>query len=214
MTDARELIAVADHRERRSGVPDALESLGVSVQTATLRVGDYALDLQTRIERKTVADLHASVVSRRLWGQVNRLRSVSASSFLLVEGTDLDAGPLPPSSVRGVLIALADHGVTIIRSTDPHDSARWIRSLANARSRHKRVHVHAPFRRPIGRRDPVAVDMFCAVPGVSLASARSLVDAFGTLRRIANATPTDLREVRGVGPKRSTLIHDAFTHPL
>jgi ERCC4-type nuclease len=110
------------------------------------------LDPQTRIERKTVADLHASVTSGKLWGQVNRLRSVSVFPVLVVEGPDLDAGPLPPDSVRGVLVALADRGVTIIRSTDPRDSARWIPSLASARAPNKRIQIHVPFRGPFTHR--------------------------------------------------------------
>jgi ERCC4-type nuclease len=212
VVDAAKPSVVADHREFVGGVPGALEAIGVSVTRATLRVGDYTVGIHTRVERKTVTDLHLSVATGRFWGQLNRLRAVSEFPVILVEGRDLDAGPLSSNGIRGVLVALADRGIPVLRSTDPQDSARWIRSLALSRSRVKRVQVRAPYRRPVGRRDPVAAAMLSAVPMVSLRTARELMDAFGTLRRIANASAEELSAVRGVGERRSEALYDAFNH--
>jgi len=75
---------LVDYREMRSGVPAALGSLGVVVRQGTLRSGDYAIGTDTRIERKTVADLHACVISRRLWAQINRLRASTTFPIVLV----------------------------------------------------------------------------------------------------------------------------------
>lgn len=206
----REFAVVADHRERASGVPAALEALGVPVRTTTLRAGDYAIGSSTRIERKTVRDLHESVISGRFWKQLNRLRAVSAFPMIVVEGLDLDSGRLPPNGIRGVVVALLDRGVPVIRTTDEADTARWIRSIAMSRSGTKRIQLRAPYRRPIGRRDPVTVAMLSALPTVSLRNARDLVDAFGTLRRIANADANALRAVSGIGPRRAQAIVEAF----
>ncbi len=86
----------------------------------------------------------------------------------------------------------------------------WLRSLALSRSQTKRIDVKPPYRRPVGRRDPVAVALLSTVPGVSTVNARNLVDAFGTLRDLANASAADLSDVHGIGPTRSKSIHDAF----
>jgi ERCC4-type nuclease len=174
-------------------------------------VGDYAVGSDTRIERKTVRDLHASVASGRFWSQLNRLRATCAFPVLLVEGHDIDAGPLSRPGVRGVIVALGDRGIPVLRSVDPEDSARWVRSLALSRSGRKRIVIRAPYRKPVGRRDPTAVAMLCAVPTVSVTNARDLIDAFRTLRAIANASSDELRRIRGIGPRRSKAIHEAFT---
>jgi ERCC4-type nuclease len=128
-------------------------------------------------------------------------------------GSHLDEGMLSRNGVRGVLVALADRGIPVLRSVDPKDSAMWLRSLAAARSAAKRVDVQPPYRRPIGARDPTAVAMLSVVPGVSLPTARRVVDAFGTVRDMANASPEELMAVPGVGPRRSQAIHEALTQP-
>jgi len=100
-----------------------------------------------------------------------------------------------------------------LRSDDPIDSARWIRSIACSRSRAKRVEVK-PYRRAVGRRDPVAVRMLCSIPGVSMRNARELVDSFASTRAIANASVDALCVVPGIGPRTSARIHDAFNQLL
>jgi ERCC4-type nuclease len=214
MTDSPSFTVVVDHREAPSGVPEALERLGVRVTRATLAVGDYLVGDETRVERKTVRDLHSSVMTRRLWDQLNRLRATSTYPIVLVEGEDLDAGPIPPNGIRGVLVALADRGIPVIRSTDPQDSAAWIRSLALSRNPDKRVQVAPPYRRRVGTRDPVAVSMLCTIRHVSLRNARDLVASFGTLQAVAGASPHDLRAVKGIGRVKSHAIHEALTRAL
>lgn len=208
------LLVTVDHREVPSGVPTALRRLGVAVRLETLRAGDYVVGSQTAIERKTVRDLHSSVASSRFWQQLNRLRASAAHPIVVVEGQDLDRGPLSTSGVRGVLVALADRGIPVIRSSGPEDTALWIRSIALSRAQPKRVRVAPPYRRPTGRRDGVQISMLCAIPLVSLPNARALVAQFGSIRAIAQATPTDLRTVPGVGHRRADAIHAALTQAL
>jgi DNA excision repair protein ERCC-4 len=77
---------VADAGELRSGVPDALRALGVSVDVASLPAGDYLVGDAVAVERKTVADLHRSIANGRLWSQLLSCRRELDRTFLLVEG--------------------------------------------------------------------------------------------------------------------------------
>jgi ERCC4-type nuclease len=201
---------VFDHREEPGGVPTALGDLGISVRRVTLPAGDYAIGRQTLIERKTVRDLHISVATRRFWGQLNRLRSSCAHPIVLVEGDDLDAGPLTSDGIRGVIVALCDRGVPVLRSRDPRDSAAWIHSIARSRSSNKRVRITPPYRRPSRVRDPVGVEVLRAIPGITLSNARNLLACFGTVRAIADAPLAELQAVAGIGAARSSAIRDAL----
>ncbi len=49
--------------------------------------------------------------------------------YLLIEGTSLYRPGLADEAVRGVILAVADLGVTVCRSEDTRDSARWIRRI-------------------------------------------------------------------------------------
>ncbi len=211
MDERLPLVVIADHREIPSGVPPALEKLGVRVELATLPAGDYVVRTQTKIERKTVRDLHSAVASSRFWRQLNRLRASAKYPIVVVEGQNLDAGPLSKSGVRGALVALGDRGIPVIRSTGPDDTALWIRSIALSRTPRKRVWVRPPYRRPTGARDGIEVSMLCAIPLVTLPAARALVARFGSIRSIAQATPAELRAVPGIGPRRADAVHRALT---
>src|SRR6266496_1287743 len=99
-----ELVAVDVH-ERESRLLRTLHELGVQTQTQRLSVADYAVG-NSLVERKTVSDLHLSIIEGRFWLQIGRLRRASTRPYLLVEGDDLDAGPLRATSVRGALLAV------------------------------------------------------------------------------------------------------------
>ena len=83
----------------------------------------------------TVPDLHGSLGRNRLWAQLGRLRDAAAHPYLLIEGTDLDAGPGHPNAIRGALLAIADAGITLLWSRDPDDTALWINRLAVSHAR-------------------------------------------------------------------------------
>jgi len=102
--------------EVKSGIPELLEGLGAEVECAPLPAADYAVGLDTLVERKRVLDLHGAVIKGRIWPQLGKLRSASAFPYLLVEGTDLDRGPLAPNAIRGVCLAAIDLGIALLRT--------------------------------------------------------------------------------------------------
>jgi ERCC4-type nuclease len=123
------LTITVDVQERRSGVPEMLVERGVSVDFVTLAVGDYAFGDRV-VERKTVVDLHLSLKTRRIWGQVASLRRDPRRAYLLVEGGSLDDGPVPPRAVRGALLKVLDNGIRLLRTASKDDSALWLHVFA------------------------------------------------------------------------------------
>src|SRR3954453_18359340 len=77
---------VFDHREIRSGIPDALAAAGIDLKPEQLPAGDYVLSDRLVVERKTGADLAASIKDRRLFEQIGRLKASFAAVVLVVEG--------------------------------------------------------------------------------------------------------------------------------
>lgn len=65
---------IADVQERQSGIPLALENLGVEVSVAPLRSGDYAVGTNVLVERKSVLDLHGSIERGRFWTQMHLIQ--------------------------------------------------------------------------------------------------------------------------------------------
>jgi len=191
---------VVDTRERESRLLDALHRLEVPTALRRLAVGDYIAG-SAIVERKSVRDLHLSVINGTFWPQIGRLSRAKRHPFLLVEGSDLDAGPLHPASVRGAILAVGELGIRVIRSADPGDSALWLKVLAGReRSRYQGRRVYARrFATP-------AEAMLAAVPGISAVSARALLDRFGSVAAVLDAGPDEWLSIRGVGPKRAQAI--------
>jgi ERCC4-type nuclease len=178
----------------------------VDTVVSRLPVADYDVD-GALIERKNVRDLHLSIITGRFWFQVEMLRRVAARPYVLVEGTDLDAGPLSPGAVRGALIALAELAVPVIRTSDPADSALWLKLLASRPYRKRRKIVSVP-RRGVN----AAEAMLAAIPGISIASARALLERFGSVAKIVEADPESWLSVPGIGPYRAESLAKAFRH--
>ncbi|MGH3030488.1 MAG: ERCC4 domain-containing protein [Gaiellaceae bacterium] len=206
---------VVDVHEARSGIPAVLsEELGAEVEVAPLPAGDYAVGADTLVERKRVLDLHGAVTKGRLWPQLAKLRAAAAFPYLLVEGTDIDRGPLSGAAVRGVCLAVIDQGIALLRSGQPRDSALWIHRLAVRCQR-----VELPADRPAYSQRPksgadadVAEALLAAVPGISTSSARALLARFGSVAGVLAASPEEWVTVPGIGPERARGLDETLRY--
>lgn len=209
----QKLRIVADRHEQRSGIPDLLTELGVSVEVTSLPAGDYAVSSDTIVERKRVLDLHSAIIKGRLWPQIGKLRAACAFPYLLVEGTDIDRGPLHPNSIRGACLAVIDVGIPLLRSDHQRDSALWLHRLA---TRSQRAEV--PPEKPAYAQRPkyaagsaTAEAVLAAVPGLSTVSARALLARFGRIAGVVSAKQEEWMEVPGIGQQRAQMLADTLS---
>ena len=77
---------IVDERERKSGIPDLLKSIGLNIEMKTLPIGDYIVAPETIVERKSIRDLMASVFDGRLFDQCSRLKEHFEHPVVLMEG--------------------------------------------------------------------------------------------------------------------------------
>jgi ERCC4-type nuclease len=198
------LTILVDHRERGSKVPGALERLGLSIELVALQVGDYIVGDRVGAERKTVRDFHRSIANRRLWRQVASLRVDFERAYLVVEGNDLDRGPVSQAGVRGALLAVTELGVAVVRSRDYSDTALWLARMAARCQQRKPRQVARSL--PHGRA-PTPENVLASLPGMSPVAARNLLEHFGSIAGIASASRAELKSLSGIGDRRAdTLI--------
>jgi ERCC4-type nuclease len=185
-----------DHREERCGIPRALRAAGITATAAQLPAGDYVLSDRVVVERKTGADLAASIKDRRLFEQVDRLAEAYDAVVLIIEGEPIH---IAQASWKGALARVLLSGAAVIATTDTADTAEWLMRL-------QRLQTRAPgdargrtrVRRPTEDRARVAEDVLTGLPGISTVGARRLLEHFGSLPAIFNATTDELREVAGI----------------
>jgi DNA excision repair protein ERCC-4 len=204
---------IVDVHERQSGIANTLRELGAEVEIAALPAGDYAVGADTLVERKRVLDLHAAVLKGRLWPQLGKLRAACAFPYLLVEGTDIDRGPLHHNAVRGACLAVIDQGIALLRSGYQRDSALWIHRLA-VRCQQVEAAADRPAyaQRPRPKPgDETAEALLAAVPGISTTSARALLERFGSVAGVVAADPTEWLSVPGIGHERARALQETLT---
>jgi DNA excision repair protein ERCC-4 len=189
---------IVDAHERQSGIAETLAELGAEVEVAALPAG--------------VLDLHAAVLKGRLWPQLGKLRGACGFPYLLVEGTDLDRGPLHHNAIRGVCLAVIDQGIALLRSGYQRDSALWIHRLAVrcqqlAPAAERPTYAQRPRPKPGAE---TAEALLAAVPGISTSSARALLEHFGTVAAVVAADPGEWLKVPGIGPERARALEQTF----
>ena len=212
-TKAAPVTIVVDVHERQSGIAATLAELGAEVEFASLPAGDYAVGAETLVERKRVLDLHGAVLKGRLWPQLAKLRAACAFPYLLVEGTDIDRGPLHHYAVRGACLAAIDQGIALLRSGYQRDSALWIHRLAvRCQEIEPAAERPAYAQRPRPRPGDVTAEaLLAAVPGISTTSARALLDRFGSVAAIVAAEPAEWLTVPGIGRERARALEETLT---
>jgi DNA excision repair protein ERCC-4 len=77
---------IVDDREKASGIVELLEKRNIEVSLERLRYGDYYIQPDWVIERKTALDFNQSIVDGRLFKQIARLKRFYDRIFLLIEG--------------------------------------------------------------------------------------------------------------------------------
>jgi ERCC4-type nuclease len=197
-----------DHREIKSGIPAALSAAGVAVAPGQLPAGDYVLSDRLVVERKTGADLAASVKDRRLFEQVERLRAAYASVVLLVEGEPIH---ISERSWKGALGRVLVTGVSVLRTDDPRDSAAWLVRLHRLEGKGPSEARGRPRpRRPTEDLERLAEDVLRCLPGISTVGAGRLLAHFGSLAAVFAADEAQLRRVPGIGPVRGAALARLF----
>ena len=214
VSDSLHQLAV-DHSERHSALLDAVRRSGwFDVRMDGLATGDYLVNGEVLVERKTIRDLVASLVDGRLFPQVARLAHSRYRTLLLIEGpTPTSLPDVHHHSVEGALVSIAAlWRVPVLHSSDSAQSARMLRFLANqVRGPHERVLRR--FDRKPTRLASRRLFLLQGLPGVGPALAHRLLCHFGSIERIVTVDAATLAEVRGIGARKATHIRELVGDP-
>ena len=129
-----DLRIIIDERERKSGIPKLLKSIGVNVEIKTLPIGDYIVSHETVVERKSINDLISSIFDGRLFDQCNRLKEHFQFPIILLEGDvdEIESITENPLVFYGALSTIAiDYKIPIIPTPNASHTAKLLVSLSS-----------------------------------------------------------------------------------
>lgn len=205
------MLIYADHREKESGVVDALAACeDVVLEIRQLPVADYILSEKVAVERKTAADLAQSILDRRLFGQVERLLKAFAQPVLIVEGKELYGRPgVHPNAIRGAFSFLAVlKGIPVLHARDAEDTAAYLRIMARHAQQGLGYEISLRPKRKAATQAEQQRYVLEALPGIGPALAKALLRHFGSLEKVFSAEEEALRVVPGIGKATARKIRE------
>lgn len=99
---------LADYREKRSGIPELLMQSEINVKVVNLVAGDYLIDEQVIVERKTNEDFIQSLLCNRLFEQCSKLKRESDFQLFIIEGDPYRTNhDISQQAVKGALLSIS-----------------------------------------------------------------------------------------------------------
>ena len=200
-------VVYADSREGNSKVIRHLTEMEMDVKVRPMAVGDYQVSDDVAIERKTAKDFVDSIMDKRLFKQATDLREEFKNPLIILEGDDLYNGFINPNAVRGSIASIAlDFGISIIPTRNAQDTAAMIKRIAIREQTGEKPHIQT-------RTDKKPVNMWEqqlfiveSLPNIGPVNAKKLLEHFGTVSKVINASENELMEVEGIGKKTAKNI--------
>jgi len=198
---------IVDERERKSGIPDLLKSVGLNIEMKTLPVGDYIVAPETVVERKSVRDLLSSVFDGRLFDQCSRLKENFEHPILLIEGNvdEIEEITDNPLIFYGAISTVAlDFKIPVIPTPSAAHTAKLLVSLCSRKDSPK-----GPYLKKIKKSSDLQkqqLSVLCSLPGIGEKLAVRMLEKFGTPLKAFTATAVELSKVNGLGDSRAKKI--------
>ncbi len=187
-------------------IPERLRELGVDLEVRRIAPGDYVLG-PVGIERKTLYDFFNSMIRKRLFEQVQRLRDAYPQPLLILEGDLAEISTFKhPQAIMGALLALeTSERVPVLTTADKEQtvlllSVLWKRQDKAAAEYGLR---HKPKTLRLDQRQRFLVE---GLPSVGETLAKNLLEHFGSVRAVFNASEEELKKVSKIGDVKAAEV--------
>ena len=204
-------IVYADSREGNSKVIRHLTEMEMDVKIRSMAVGDYQVSDEVAIERKTAKDFVDSLIDKRLFKQARELSEEFKKPLLILEGDDLYAGMVNANAIRGSIASIAlDFGISIIPTRNAQDTAAMIKRIAirEQNGEHTPVQIRTD-KKPVSLLEQ-QLFIIESLPNIGPVNAKALLEHFGSVGNVINASEKDLQEVEGIGKKTAENIRSVI----
>ncbi len=200
-------VVYADSREGNSKVIRHLTEMEIDVKIQSMAVADYQVSDEVAIERKTAKDFVDSIIDKRLFKQAREMSEEFKKPLLILEGDDLYSGMVNANAIRGSLASIAiDFGISIIPTRNAQDTAAMIKRIAVREQNGERTPVQVRTdKKPVSLLEQ-QLFIVESLPNIGPVNAKNLLEHFGTVGNIINASEKELQEVEGIGNKTAENI--------
>ncbi len=206
-----EIKMIVDHREKSSNLLRELSNSDIKIIMEDLDIADYVLSDRAAVEIKKVADFVDSIIDGRLLSQMRNMKEKYERPLLIIEGEEdiYSVRNLHPNAIRGMLATVTvDYGIPILYTKNFRETAALLALIARREQLNKSnsFQMH-PEKKLSGLKEQQEY-LISSFPGIGSELARNLLEQFGSVREIMNASEEELRKARLVGEKKAKKIKE------
>ncbi len=189
-----------DHRERDFELLSFLREIDPEMEIAALPYGDYLINGEITIERKTAKDFLISIIDGRLFKQLSNLKKHCRRPLLLIEGDPLTTDvSFDHRAIRGALLSTqAIWYIPVLFSHSPEETRDIFLTMGRQEETGAFLLTLRGGYRP-KRLKSKQLHILQGLPGVGPKLAKRLLNHFGSVIRVMNGTVAELRMVGGLG---------------
>lgn len=193
--------------------PDSLKLHDWGFETEIVEnmpIGDFVISNAVCIERKEINDLVSSL-DNRVWEQVQNMEDNYDINILVVHGrvADLSTRNMETRKISAIYGALArlsvTYDVSVFWFREESQFIKLVKKIYKKSSDDKKRSKPHLERRNF--RDD-RVNVLYGIHGIGFDTATNLLDEFGSVAGVAQASKRDLQKASGVGAKTAKKIHD------
>jgi ERCC4-type nuclease len=179
------------------------------VRRQRLETGDYLLDRDLLVERKTITDFCQSIKDGRLFRQVKNLTNGQVPACLILEGKkkQFKQTDFSPLAIQGVLVSVSlAFRLPVITTKNHKETIQVIlqsfKQLTKCRPNKLRPNFRSfAFKKKSNPLLARRIHILESFPGIGSERAEKLIRKFGSLRAVLMADDKELLKVPGFGKK-------------
>ena len=214
---------VIDSRENSEFYNDVIKEcikLNIMNEKQWLEIGDYVFN-DVCFEAKSSIDFLQSVINRRLWNQLDNMDRHYEHCILIIHGSILEAlqykkytqlndpEQLLRNKFYGALGKITlDTDVKLFWTEGPKKAAKILTTICKMRPMEREVIKPSLLKRITT--DDLRINMLGSIKGISETKAQMLIDEFGSLMEIGEATIEELSKLDGIGTTIAKRIIDTL----
>lgn len=190
------------------------QALNIKTEKKWLEIGDYVYD-DVCFEAKSAVDFLGSVLSKRLWTQLDNMDRHYQTNVVIIYGSMDDAiltvlenskSKLPPKG-RAVMLRNKFLGAIGRIILDMDAKPVWVSTEEEAALIITGVSKIKPFKRAaiepqVFKRittDDLRIDLLTSIKGVSIKKAKDLIKEFGSIMEIGECSEFEIQAIDGIG---------------
>lgn len=205
---AKEVKILADYREFQSGIPTLLLNKQIEITLKNLEAGDYLINDQILVERKTKEDFVLSLMNNRLFNQCLKLKRSLKYPLLIIEGNPYNTNhKINRQAVKGALLSVSvAWQIPVFFSKNVEETAELLIMAGKQMLQEKMLILRKGYKPKKQKNHQLY--FLQGLPAVGPSLAYRLLLHFGSIEKIIKATEKQLLTVNGIGKGKARKIVD------